>query len=46
MRTVMIAYSIVWAVIFGYLVAQYLRISRIEREIQNIRDALSNKEKQ
>lgn len=44
MRTVLVAYAIVWAVIFAYLVAQYMRISKLEREIQNIRDVLSRKE--
>jgi len=39
----MIAYAIVWAVIFGYLVVQYLRITRLEREVENLKKAMEKK---
>jgi CcmD family protein len=39
----MIAYSIIWAVIFGYLVVQYSRITKIEREVENLKEALKKK---
>lgn len=43
MRTLAMAYAVVWAVIFGYLVMQYFRISKAEREIENLRKALKEK---
>lgn len=43
MRTLMIAYSIIWAVIFGYLVVQYSRITKIEREVENLKEVLEKK---
>lgn len=39
MRTVLIAYSIVWIVIFAYVVAQYNRIARIEKEIKSLKES-------
>lgn len=39
MRTVLLAYSIVWIVIFAYVVAQYNRISKLEREIKSLKES-------
>lgn len=36
MQTLAIAYSIVWIVIFAYILALGNRISRLERELQSI----------
>ncbi|MCX7831451.1 MAG: CcmD family protein [Actinobacteria bacterium] len=43
MQTLMIAYAVVWAIIFGYLVVQYMRISRLENEIENLKKAIERK---
>lgn len=43
MQTLVIAYAVVWAVIFGYLVAQYSRITKLEREVENLKEALEKK---
>lgn len=43
MRTLMIAYAVVWAIIFGFLVLQYMRISRLENEIENLKKAIQRK---
>lgn len=39
MRTLLLAYSIVWIVIFAYVVAQYNRISKLEKEIKNLKES-------
>ncbi len=43
MKTLLWAYSIVWAVIFAYLVVNNMRLVKAEKEIENIKEALSRK---
>lgn len=43
MKTLMYAYAVVWAVIFGYLVVQYMRVEKLKKELENIKSAFEKR---